>query len=116
MTLHDDIASARSIGLTRAQLRYLRAVREATADGLPTTHRAIAAMLDVVPAGVYQMLTRLRRDGLVDFRKGESRTIRLTPAGLEAAGREPESVREGPGFTQRVAAVAGTLHVTEADA
>ena len=109
MTLHDDIAAARSIGLTRAQLRYLRAVREATADGLPTTHRAIAAMLDVVPAGVYQMLTRLRRDGLVEFRRGESRTIRLTDAGLEAAGREPDSVREGPGFTQRLAVDGGRL-------
>lgn len=104
MTLHDDIAAARSIGLTRAQLRYLRAVRDLTADGLPTTHRAIAAVLDVVPAGVYQMLTRLRRDGLVEFRRGESRTIRLTPAGVEAAGRDPESVPARAGHRHDLAA------------
>ena len=59
MTLHDDIAAARSIGLTRAQLRYLRAVREATADGLPTTHRAIAAMLACVEEGLGCTLTTL---------------------------------------------------------
>ena len=85
-TINQAIAEARSIGLTRHQLRYLRAVRDLTADGLPTTHRGVAVLLGVQCGGVYQMLTRLQRDGWVTFRRGQSRTIRLTEHGAWAAG------------------------------
>jgi Mn-dependent DtxR family transcriptional regulator len=85
-TINQAIAEARSIGLTRHQLRYLRAVRDLTADGVPTTHRGVAVLLGVQCGGVYQMLTRLQRDGWVTFRRGQSRTIRLTPDGEWAAG------------------------------
>jgi Mn-dependent DtxR family transcriptional regulator len=85
-TLTTSIVEARSIGLTRHQLRYLRAVRDLTADGVPTTHRGVAVLLGVQCGGVYQMLTRLQRDGWVTFRRGQSRTIRLTPDGEWAAG------------------------------
>ena len=102
--LHTTIAAARSIGLTRAQLRYLRAIRDLTADGLPTTHRAVAYRLGVVPAGVYQMLTRLRRDGLVAFNRGQTRTIRLTDAGREAAELRAVDVRARAGNPHDLAA------------
>lgn len=85
-TLTTSIAEARSIGLTRHQLRYLRAIRDLTADGVPTTHRGVAGLLGVQHGGVYQMLTRLQRDGWVTFRRGQSRTIRLTANGEWAAG------------------------------
>jgi len=85
-TINQAIAEARSIGLTRHQLRYLRAVRDLTADGLPTTHRGVAVLLGVQCGGVYQMLTRLQRDGWVTFRRGQSLTIRLTEHGAWAAG------------------------------
>lgn len=104
MTLHDAIAEARSIGLTRAQLRYLRAVRDATADGLPATHRELADALGVAVGGVYQMLTRLRRDGLVTFDRGRTRTIRLTPAGVDAAALPPDAVRARAGHRHDLAA------------
>lgn len=107
MNLHATIESARSIGLTRAQLRYLRAIRDLTADGLPTTHRAVACRLEVVPAGVYQMLTRLRRDGLVAFNRGQTRTIRLTDAGREAAELRAVDVRARAGNRHDLAAVEG---------
>jgi hypothetical protein len=87
-TLTTSIVEARSIGLTRHQLRYLRAVRDLTADGVPTTHRGVAVLLGVQCGGVYQMLTRLQRDGWVTFRRGQSRTIRLTGDGAWAAGLE----------------------------
>lgn len=83
-TIYDAIREARSIGLTRSQLRYLRAVRAETVDGLPATHRGLAARLRVTPGAVYAMLTRLQRDGLVSFRHGQARTIRLTEAGAAA--------------------------------
>ena len=83
MTLHANIAAARSVGLTRSQRRYLDAVASLTADGLPTTHRAVATVCGVNVGAVYQQLLRLRRDGYVAFELGQIRTIRLTALGAE---------------------------------
>jgi len=83
MTLHANIAAARSVGLTRSQRRYLDAVAALTADGLPTTHRAVATACGVNVGAVYQQLLRLRRDGYVALELGQIRTIRLTTLGAD---------------------------------
>lgn len=75
----------------RAQLPYLAAIADLTADGLPTTFRSVAARLGVQPSAVHQMAVRLRRDGWLTFASGASRTLRLTPAGSDAVRFEVDA-------------------------
>jgi DNA-binding MarR family transcriptional regulator len=70
--------------VTASQLRYLAAVADLTGDGPAPTYREIAAHLGVAVGAVHQQAARLRRHGLLDWRDGQCRTLRVTPAGLEA--------------------------------
>jgi len=79
--------------VTASQLRYLAAVAGLTGDGPAPTYREIAAHLGVAVGAVHQQAARLRRHGLLDWRDGQCRTLRVTEAGLEAIANRGIAVR-----------------------
>ncbi|NBW16291.1 MAG: hypothetical protein EBR82_50755 [Caulobacteraceae bacterium] len=81
--------------VTASQLRYLAAVADLTGDGPAPTYREVAAHLGVAVAAVYQQAARLRRHGLLDWRDGQCRTLRVTPAGTDALESRSIAVSSG---------------------
>lgn len=64
----------------------LRAIADTSVErGYPPTIRELCAELGHSSAGgMLTRLRRMRRDGLVDFRDGSSRTLHVTRDGIEA--------------------------------
>jgi SOS-response transcriptional repressor LexA len=75
-----QIPAAKSAGTTAKQLELVEVIRRLTADsdGLPPTVREISATTGTALADIQQKLNRLRRDGVVIWRKGKARTLRVT--------------------------------------
>lgn len=78
MTFTTRILEARSAGTTDGQYEVLDATRRWLSErGYSPTVRELADGLGVTPTDVYQKLVRLRRDGLVEWEDGKSRTLRV---------------------------------------
>lgn len=80
MNTLQQIQVAKSAGTTAKQLELVAAIRQLTADadGLPPTVRELCAATGTQLADVQQKLNRLRRDGVVIWRHGKARTLRVT--------------------------------------
>lgn len=64
--------------MSPAQRDVVRAIRRLTRrKGYPPTLDEIAELLSVVKSDVHQKLSRLRRDGHVDWVDGKIRTLRV---------------------------------------
>lgn len=74
-----QIAGAKSIGTTVRQRELVDAIKRLTADadGLPPTVRELAIEIGRNVSDVAQKLERLRRDGVVSWRPGKARTLRI---------------------------------------
>jgi SOS-response transcriptional repressor LexA len=78
MTAPNPIHLARSAGTTQKQRAVCDAIVELTAaHRYPPTVREIAAGIGVTPMDVQQKLWRLRRDGVVTWDEGRTRTVRV---------------------------------------
>ena len=77
-TLH-QIPLAKSAGTTAKQRELVEVIRRLTAeaDGLPPTVRELSTATGTQLADIQQKLTRLRRDGVVIWRPGRARTLRI---------------------------------------
>jgi SOS-response transcriptional repressor LexA len=79
MNTLQQIPAAKSAGTTAKQLELVDAIRRLTAagDGLPPTVRELCTETGTHVADVQQKLERLRRDGVVIWRQGKARTLRV---------------------------------------
>jgi SOS-response transcriptional repressor LexA len=79
MNTLQQIPAAKSAGTTRKQLALVEAIRRLTAeaDGLPPTVRELSTATGTNVGDVQQKLNRLRRDGVVIWRPGRARTLRV---------------------------------------
>jgi SOS-response transcriptional repressor LexA len=79
MNTLQKIPAAKSAGTTPKQLELVEAIRRLTAqaDGLPPTVRELCTETGTHVADVQQKLNRLRRDGVVIWRQGKARTLRV---------------------------------------
>jgi SOS-response transcriptional repressor LexA len=75
-----QIPTAKSAGTTAKQLELVAAIRQLTAeaDGLPPTVRELSTAVGTNVGDVQQKLNRLRRDGVVAWKQGKARTLRVT--------------------------------------
>jgi len=80
MNTLQQITAAKSAGTTGKQLELVAAIRHLTAeaDGLPPTVRELSANTGTALADIQQKLNRLRRDGVVIWKQGKARTLRIT--------------------------------------
>jgi len=74
-----EISTTRSYGTTPKQLEIVEAIRRLTSagDGLPPTVRELSMEVGTNIADVQQKLERLKRDGVVIWRSGRARTLRV---------------------------------------
>jgi SOS-response transcriptional repressor LexA len=74
-----QIPGAKSAGTTAKQLELVETIRRLTveADGLPPTVRELSAGVGTNVGDVQQKLNRLRRDGVVIWKQGKARTLRV---------------------------------------
>ena len=74
-----QITAATSAGTTAKQLELVGVIRRLTAgaDGLPPTVRELSTAVGTNVADIQQKLNRLRRDGVVIWRQGKARTLRI---------------------------------------
>lgn len=79
MNTFQRIPLAKSAGTTAKQLELVAVIRRMTAeaDGLPPTVREISAETGTNISDVAQKLERMRRDGVVSWRPGKARTLRI---------------------------------------
>jgi SOS-response transcriptional repressor LexA len=79
MNTLQQIPAAKSAGTTAKQLELVETIRRLTADadGLPPTVRELSTATGTNVGDVQQKLTRLRRDGVVIWRQGKARTLRI---------------------------------------
>jgi SOS-response transcriptional repressor LexA len=78
------IAAAESRGTTAEQLALLAEIDRLThAKGYPPTRRELADSLGTGLNNVQQMMTRLRRDGVIEWVDGAARTIRIVEGSLK---------------------------------
>jgi SOS-response transcriptional repressor LexA len=79
MNTLQQIPAAKSAGTTAKQLELVEAIRRLTAegDGLPPTVRELSAGVGTNVGDVQQKLNRLRRDGVVIWKQGKARTLRV---------------------------------------
>jgi Mn-dependent DtxR family transcriptional regulator len=75
---------------TAEHVRYLKAIRDLTHEGVPPTLRQIGAEVNASPGQVCNMLHRMRERGLIDFEDGRSRTLRIVGE-VEALEDRPTS-------------------------
>jgi SOS-response transcriptional repressor LexA len=80
MNTLQQITAAKSAGTTGKQLELVAVIRQLTAeaDGLPPTVRELSATTGTALADIQQKLNRLRRDGVVIWKQGKARTLRVT--------------------------------------
>jgi len=80
MNTLQQIPAAKSAGTTAKQLELVEVIRRLTADsdGLPPTVRELSAAAGTALADIQQKLNRLRRDGVVIWKQGKARTLRVT--------------------------------------
>jgi SOS-response transcriptional repressor LexA len=80
MNTLQQIPQAKSAGTTAKQLELVAAIRRLTAeaDGLPPTVRELSTATGTQLADIQQKLNRLRRDGVVIWKQGKARTLRVT--------------------------------------
>ena len=80
MNTLQQIPVAKSAGTTAKQLELVAAIRRLTADadGLPPTVRELSTAVGTNVGDVQQKLSRLRRDGVVIWKQGKARTLRVT--------------------------------------
>jgi SOS-response transcriptional repressor LexA len=80
MNTLQQIPAAKSAGTTAKQLELVGVIRRLTAegDGLPPTVRELSAATGTQLADIQQKLNRLRRDGVVIWKQGKARTLRVT--------------------------------------
>jgi SOS-response transcriptional repressor LexA len=80
MNTLQQIPVSKSAGTTAKQLELVEAIRRLTAegDGLPPTVRELSAATGTQLADIQQKLNRLRRDGVVIWKQGKARTLRVT--------------------------------------
>jgi len=71
--------AAKSAGTTAKQLALVDAIRRLTDanDGLPPTVRELCTETGTHVGDVQQKLNRLKRDGVVIWRPGRARTLRI---------------------------------------
>ncbi len=73
-----DAKTKRVKPLTETQSRMLNAITDyARANDYPPTFREIADIAGMTVGGVLYHLQVLKRNGLLDWRNGQSRTIRI---------------------------------------
>jgi SOS-response transcriptional repressor LexA len=79
MNTLQQIPAAKSAGTTAKQLELVETIRRLTAeaDGLPPTVRELSAGVGTNVGDVQQKLNRLRRDGVVIWKAGKARTLRV---------------------------------------
>lgn len=79
MNTLQKIQVAKSAGTTAKQLELVAVIRRLTAeaDGLPPTVRELSTATGTNIGDVQQKLNRLRRDGVVIWRPGRARTLRV---------------------------------------
>jgi SOS-response transcriptional repressor LexA len=79
MNTLQKIPAAKSAGTTAKQLALVDAIRRLTAanDGVPPTVRELCTETGTHVADVQQKLNRLKRDGVVIWRPGRARTLRV---------------------------------------
>lgn len=79
MNTLQQIPLAKSAGTTAKQRELVEVIRRLTAeaDGLPPTVRELSTATGTQLADVQQKLNRLRRDGVVIWRPGRARTLRV---------------------------------------
>jgi SOS-response transcriptional repressor LexA len=79
MNTLQQIPAAKSAGTTAIQLELVATIRRLTAaaDGLPPTVRELSAATGTRCGDVQQKLNRLRRDGVVTWKQGKARTLRV---------------------------------------
>ena len=79
MNTLQKIPAAKSAGTTAKQLALVEAIRRLTSagDGLPPTVRELSMEVGTNIADVQQKLERLKRDGVVIWRSGRARTLRV---------------------------------------
>lgn len=79
MNTLQQIPVAKSAGTTPKQMELVAAIRQLTAqaDGLPPTVRELSTAVGTNVGDVQQKLNRLRRDGVVIWRQGKARTLRV---------------------------------------
>ena len=79
MNTLQQIPAAKSAGTTAKQRELVEVIRRLTAeaDGLPPTVRELSTATGTQLADVQQKLNRLRRDGVVIWRPGRARTLRV---------------------------------------
>jgi len=75
-----QIPAAKSAGTTAKQRELVDAIKRLTAeaDGLPPTVRELSTATGTNVGDVQQKLNRLRRDGVVVWKQGKARTLRVT--------------------------------------
>jgi SOS-response transcriptional repressor LexA len=80
MNTLQQIPAAKSAGTTAKQLALVEVIRRLTAeaDGLPPTVRELSTATGTNVGDVQQKLNRLRRDGVVIWKHGKARTLRVT--------------------------------------
>lgn len=79
MNTFQMIPLAKSAGTTAKQRELVEVIRRMTADagGLPPTVRELSAETGTNISDVAQKLERMRRDGVVSWRRGKARTLRI---------------------------------------
>ena len=79
MNTLQQIPVSKSAGTTAKQLELVAAIRQLTAeaDGLPPTVRELSTAVGTNVGDVQQKLERLKRDGVVIWRPGKARTLRV---------------------------------------
>jgi len=79
MNTMQQIQATRSYGTTPKQLEIVEAIRRLTSagDGLPPTVRELSMEVGTNIGDVQQKLERLKRDGVVIWRSGRARTLRV---------------------------------------
>jgi SOS-response transcriptional repressor LexA len=79
MNTLQKIPLAKSAGTTAKQRELVEAIRRlaSAGDGLPPTVRELSVEIGTNVADVQQKLERLRRDGVVIWRQGKARTLRV---------------------------------------
>jgi hypothetical protein len=80
MNTLQQIPAAKSAGTTAKQRELVDAIKRLTAeaDGLPPTVRELSTATGTNVGDVQQKLNRLRRDGVVIWKQGKARTLRVT--------------------------------------
>ena len=79
MNTLQQIPRAKSAGTTEKQRQLVEAIRRLTAeaDGLPPTVRELSTATGTQLADIQQKLNWLRRDGVVIWKQGKARTLRI---------------------------------------